>query len=86
MTDQAEVRIFAKLPRGSAGYGLYYAEDVTTSDTVTLDDFDVLLNVMVIKVSDSSEITAAIDATTKNEIDISGTITSENVLIFAQGV
>ncbi|TSA56337.1 hypothetical protein D4R42_03750 [bacterium] len=81
MTDQTEVRIFERHLAGGSGYGLYYA-DVSTDDTVTLDNFDLIENAMIIHAKNSAVITFA-KAT--NVLTITGVITSERVLIFAQG-
>ena len=83
MTDQTEITMFERAPRGGLGYGWYTAE-VSESDTVMLDNFDKSLAVLIRKLEDNSSVTATL-ATNVITITTVG-LSNARVLIGAIGV
>jgi len=83
LTDQTEVVLFERSPKGGLGYG-WYAAEVSESDTITLDNFDKILAVVIRKLEDNSSVSSTL-ATNVITITESG-LSSARVLVGAVGV
>lgn len=81
MASQTPSKIYQKIPLGGTGSGVYSAV-VSILDTVTLSDFNTILQVLVINLATNALVTAT---TATNVVTITGAITAEKILIFAFG-
>ena len=82
MADQAETTIALVAPTTGTGAGIFTAT-VTTADTVTLGNFGEVLNGLIVKIADNSNVTFT-KAT--NVLTITqALLAADKVLIYAQG-
>ena len=83
MTDSTETTIYEAKPTTGVGYGIYTAVIAAQNDTVTLSNFNTLLDVIVIRLDNNSTCTATIAT---NVVTVTQDVTSEKVIIAVVGI
>ncbi len=83
MTDQTEITIYENAPTTGLGYGVYTATIAAQNDTVTLSNFDTLIDGAVIKLEDNSALTFTLAT---NVVTVTSSVTDEKVLIIMVGI
>jgi len=83
LTNQTEITIYENAPTTGLGYGVYTATIAAQNDTVTLSNFDTLIDGAVIKLEDNSALTFTLAT---NVVTVTSSVTDEKVLIIMVGI
>ena len=83
MTESTETTIYEAKPTTGVGYGVYTAIIAAQNDTVEIDNFNTLLDAIVVRLDNNSVCTFTLST---NVITVTQDVTSEKVIIAVVGI